>query len=511
LKLHRFQEKPEFDTVTLEQIQADLLTRARAGEVLDAGSQAWLNRHLLASALKQAVGVDVLPTLSPGFDGVLVSDAGQPFLIVADPSLGFSAQSIRATDIMWDRIWQLEKANFGCDPLFRFIPIDRLVSREEDPTVLHPMIQSEVPMIRTDLDRFSALESRALVMHGYEVARSVCAKRLTESPSAARTLPPWNPFAPASAAPPAVASGPRETTEARALRRSAHRRVWSTLLDWRDWPTYVFVPLLVFVFGVLPFLGWRFYQRAHLHATIVNAVAQGMPEFRKAMQLIEGDPLRGWKPAPIEQVAALKEVDHKDWELLNETRIADFRGFYPGGWLNKTPPYYYVSSILHVRRSPAAGGDGRLTLVYAFRGTGLEVRVPSQEFQPVVKQLKGPVDVHGEPGTLTHIELNLSQVPYGDSVNLECEFLFRDISHVKGYWVRYKPMMPTKMSNVWLLFPSDHPYRSYKLRSFVAGRSGEPESEEPRYLIDHPAGLVIAWSLTDPRVERTYECQWTTD
>jgi hypothetical protein len=92
---------------------------------------------------------------------------------------------------------------------------------------------------------------------------------------------------------------------------------------------------------------------------------------------------------------------------------------------------------------------------------------------------------------------------------VECEFLFRDVSHVKGYWVRYQPRMPTKMSNVWLLFPSSHPYRDYKLRSFVAGQPDAPESEEPRYLIDHPFGLVIAWSMTDPKQERTYECQWS--
>jgi predicted acylesterase/phospholipase RssA len=221
LKHHRLQEKPEFDSVALEEVPAALLTRARAGEVLEAGSQAWLNRNLLAGALKQAAGGNVLPTPSPGFDGVLVSDAGQPFLIVADPSLGFIAQSIRATDIMWDRIWQLEKANFGCDPLFRFIPINRVVSREENSTAMHPMIQAEVPMIRTDLDRFSDLESRALAMHGYEVARSVCSERLTESQSAARTLPPWNPFTPANSTPPSTASRSRETAEARSHRRSA--------------------------------------------------------------------------------------------------------------------------------------------------------------------------------------------------------------------------------------------------------------------------------------------------
>jgi predicted acylesterase/phospholipase RssA len=511
LKLHRFQEKSEFDSVAIQEAPAALLARARNGETLDPGSQAWLNRHLLASALKQAAGGDVLPASLPGFDEIIVSDAGQPFLVVADPSLGFIAQSIRATDIMWDRIWQLEQDNFGKDPQFRFVPVHRLVSRDEDPTALHPTIQAEIPMIRTDLDRFSPLESRALAMHGYEVARSICLNRLTESKSSVRTLPPWNPYASSSVGQSAAASGSQVTADARSLRRSAQRRIWSTLFDWRDWPTYVFVPLLIFLVGVLPVLTWRFYQHSVMHATVVNAVAQGMPDFRKAMELIEHGPHQNWKAEPVERVAALKEIDYKGWELVNDTRILDLRGIEPSGWFNRTPPHYYVCNILRIRKLPTYQGDGKLTLIYPFRGSAPEVRVPSREYQPVVQQLKGDVEVHDQPGSMTQIEFNLAHVPNGDSVNLECEFLFRDVSQVKGYWVRYKPMMPTKMSNVWLLFPSNHPYRNYKLRSFVAGQPGSPENEEPRYLIDHPLGLVIAWSLTNPKDERTYECQWTTE
>ena len=46
-------------------------------------------------------------------DRILVSDAGKPFQILGRSTIGFVAQSIRATDILWDRVWQLERENFG--------------------------------------------------------------------------------------------------------------------------------------------------------------------------------------------------------------------------------------------------------------------------------------------------------------------------------------------------------------------------------------------------------------
>jgi predicted acylesterase/phospholipase RssA len=507
LKHQALQQTPEFASATLEDAPAAaLLARARKGDSLEAGSQAWLNRHLLASVLKQAVGAVALPVPGPGFDEILVSDAGQPFLILSDTHLGFLAQSLRATDIMWDRVWQLEQDNFGKDPSIRFIPIHRFVSRDEDRTALHPALQAEVPMIRTDLDRFSPLETRALVMHGYGVARAVCAHRHSEATPAVHDLPPWDPYAPAAPASPAPHSGAQETTDARQLRRSSRRRIWTTLLDWRDWPTYVYAPLLLFVFGVLPFLGWQFYQQARLHQTVVDAVAQGMPDFRKAMQLLDGDPLKNWSGDPIQEVPVLAPVDYQGWELTNATWILDLRGVEGRGWWVKQPPVYYATYIMRLRKLPTYQGDGHVTLTFPHQTARPEVRIKAPELQPVIKCLPSKPD---DPASVIHIDLNLTQLPAGESTDLEVEFVFRDVTRLHGYWIRYRPMMPTRVLNCWMLFAANHPYRDYTLSSYVVGREGTKEIDEPRYKIDHPYGLVIAWSLSNPQVDRTYECKWT--
>jgi predicted acylesterase/phospholipase RssA len=130
----------------------------------------------------------------PRFDQILVSDAGKPFQILSDAALGFIGQSVRASDILWDRVWQLECENFGRQEGFRFLPITESVNLSEDPKALHPVIQAEVQSIRTDLDRFSPAEINALAQHGYAVARTVCRQHNVLGDTELPDVPPWAPL-----------------------------------------------------------------------------------------------------------------------------------------------------------------------------------------------------------------------------------------------------------------------------------------------------------------------------
>ena len=48
-------------------------------------------------------------------------------------ALGVFGQSVRATDILWDRVWQLERENFGQQPGFVFLPITKIVDLSDGP------------------------------------------------------------------------------------------------------------------------------------------------------------------------------------------------------------------------------------------------------------------------------------------------------------------------------------------------------------------------------------------
>src|SRR4051794_30723117 len=91
-------------------------------------------------------------------DGVLVSDVGKKISIRGGQRAGgIIRTSMRSSDILMDRVWQLETEAVAETPGFIFARISDVVKPEEDPTALHEEIQRQTANIRTDLDRFSPL------------------------------------------------------------------------------------------------------------------------------------------------------------------------------------------------------------------------------------------------------------------------------------------------------------------------------------------------------------------
>jgi len=122
------------------------------------------------------------------FDHVIISDAGATF----DPNYTKRFRSLlnaasRSADILMKRVGELEyervrEQNLFSEELlkdehrlkkFRFAQLATEVHPHEDPYALHLNVQRAAKSIRTDLDKFSNVEVRTLVAHGYCVARYV--------------------------------------------------------------------------------------------------------------------------------------------------------------------------------------------------------------------------------------------------------------------------------------------------------------------------------------------------
>jgi predicted acylesterase/phospholipase RssA len=189
--------EPEFARLSPPDPDAiPLMHTAREPGKIDAGEQLWLNRQLVDAAFRQATGKPCFNSLNACFDAVLVSDAGKQFTIAHDGRAGgVIATAMRSTDIVMDRVWQLETDTFSGTPGFVFAASSRVVERDEDPTALHPEVQRMANRIRTDLDRFSPLEISCLIQHGYGVGRSVCRERPELFGSNLPAGAPWNPLA----------------------------------------------------------------------------------------------------------------------------------------------------------------------------------------------------------------------------------------------------------------------------------------------------------------------------
>jgi predicted acylesterase/phospholipase RssA len=152
LRHYQLQREPLLTGLKPVDPDADALLHASrsGGRVLEASDQVWLNRHLLEAAFRQATGHPCFRRLDSVLDGTLVSDVGKRFQVRGNQRAGGVIRTaLRSTDIVMDRVWQLETETFQDSPSFVFAPITEVVDLAEDSTAMHPEIQRQAVNIRT--------------------------------------------------------------------------------------------------------------------------------------------------------------------------------------------------------------------------------------------------------------------------------------------------------------------------------------------------------------------------
>src|SRR5262249_15448245 len=125
LRQYQLHREPLFARLNPMDPDAEALLHAiRPGNrALETCDQAWLNRRLLEAAFRQATGHPCFRRLHSALDGVLVSDVGKRMKVRGpDHAGGMIPTPIRATDIVMDRVWQLETDIFRGTPGFVFAP-----------------------------------------------------------------------------------------------------------------------------------------------------------------------------------------------------------------------------------------------------------------------------------------------------------------------------------------------------------------------------------------------------
>ena len=447
------------------------------------------------------------------FDQILVSDAGKPFQILSDASLGVLGQSVRATDILWDRVGQLERENFGQQPGFIFLPITKMVDLAQDPTALHPVVQAEVQSIRTDLDRFSDAEINALVQHGYEVARAVYGQTIGD-PCGRPSQPPWAPIPSqkrAAGKPSGLdSSAPAAATQlARTLRGSSRRRVWSALLDPRDWPSYVYVLAVLVLFVYLPLQVYKLYRRAQMQAIVIDAIASGDPDFRQVLDLLDKDPTSNWSTIAIGEKAEPTKLDYSGLEILTHSRMLDLRNWNPDEATPDLQGRVLLRDRVTFKLVDLQSSHRRVTFRNVLPLEDVEYRQPKGRVQAVVSRVKESLEVFEGRGTGYEIQYDLARIPFGEPVTVEIAVLARLPVLMTGR-APFVIQCKTDLLSMWMLFPEGRPYRTYSLVRYPLDKSAPPQMMDPRNTIDHPYGSLIGWSVVNPQIGTVYECRWTT-
>lgn len=457
-------------------------------------------------------------------DGVLVSDVGKRIAVQSGGAGGLIRTALRATDILMDRVWQLENETFHGSPGFAFAPITEIVEPAEDPTAPHPEIQRQAANIRTDIDRFSPLEISSLIKHGYCVGRKACRANPDLFGSDLPQGAPWDPYAaPQDNAPaptpmtaitallhrvrekietPAKGAPAQITVEARTLQASAIRRIWSTLLDYRDWTSYIYVPLLVPILILLPYFVVKSYQRSHRANQLIQSFAQGSRDLEAMSQLLDNGPEAPWTGVAAEEVSKLAPPDYTGFEFLQASIIIDLRRWKPMAAGIDDPRF----SVLTYRRFKVIKqNDNTGNNLFVFPVVGQD---PKAEFRFPRQLLRPKLYKSCTPACHWEVVYDFQEVLPGESVDLVIEHLTRGdfLQHTEdSSAIRFPALTDIAEMTVWILMPAGMEYRSFRIL-----RKGKGNIEEVKVASEYLAedSTILAFRLLSVKANHNYELQW---
>jgi predicted acylesterase/phospholipase RssA len=455
-------------------------------------------------------------------DGVLVSDVGKKITVRGSQRAGGVIKTaMRSSDILMDRVWQLESEAIEETSGFVFARITEVVGPEADPTALHPEIQRQTANVRTDLDRFSPLEVSSLIRHGYCVGRAACRARPDLFGADLPANAPWDPIPEANGAKRVAATAARllgtrhpaatETIEARTLQASGQRRIWSTLLDFRDWVSYLYVPILVPLLFLTPYLVIKSYQRSARMSHLIDSLSHGSRDLDIMTQLLDG-PMLPWIGETAEEVRGMGEPDFKGFEILQDSRIIDLRAWNPAasGKYDADSVVYGYRRVKFLKKPEHAGNDlFRIGLLATHPKS--QFRFPSQEVQPKLLLLNDDSTASGEKKMRWQVSVDVSKVPAGDFVDLIYEhissgnFLKREAGSTT---ITFHTQADTAEVTRWFLLPQGKEYRSFRI---LGWETGKPETVKPvkvvtEFLADD--STILAYKLLSVKPGYTHEVTW---
>jgi predicted acylesterase/phospholipase RssA len=510
--------EPSFASLSLSDPDAAQLLSAAQGNdgEIEAGEQLWLNRQLVDAAFQRATSQNCFCSPNPCFDTVLVSDAGKQFKIRNAPAGGLIATAMRATDIVMDRVWQLETDTFTGTPGFVFAPISRVIEPDDDPTASHPEVQRMTANIRTDLDRFSPLEISSLVRHGYCVGRSACQSRGDLFGTSIPDGAPWDPLAEKSdkTTPPVPLisrtnnhPAAPETKQSRELQKSGARRIWSRLLDYRDWTSFLYVPLLIPLLVVLPYFAVKWYRQSQVAQQLIEGIAQSNQDYALMSKLLQEGPMAPFAGEAVEDVKELAPIDNKGIEVIADMRVLDMRQQrLRAAQATDEQSLAFVYRRMRIRKTDPAAD--RFVVHFRLPTAQVEVRELNHRIPSVIRKGQAATAAGGAPAHILEIAFDLSKVPERDVIDLPIELMSRNLVPRSDTSANFYVDDETGILSYWLLLPEGVQYQNFELLRYLTGKGSAPERVAPAYLFNTLQGQVLAFALLNLKPGFVYECRW---
>jgi predicted acylesterase/phospholipase RssA len=530
LRHHPLQHEPLFADLPLTNPEAQALRHrmdAPGESSLGPDDQLWLNRHLFEVVVRQKTGRDCFRRRQGSLDGVLVSDVGKPFEVQNNrPAGGLIRTAMRSSDILMDRVWQLENEAFGDTSGFVFPRMTDVVEPTEDPTALHPELQRQAARIRTDLDRFSSLEISALIRHGYCIGRKACRSHQDLFGAELPVGPPWDPTSaertdssPAEAPSPTVSRTDVATyqpspitAEARRLQNSSVRRIWSTLLDYRDWVSYIYVPIIVPLLVLVPCLVVRYYRDSQQAKALIETISQGSPDLDVVSRIMHG-PLPPWAGEPAEEVPELGPRSFQGFEILQDSRIIDLRRWNPAEAGKDDPTsLVYGYRRLKIRKTKQSAGSEVFRIGLLATHAQTQVRFPPQELWPKLRVMNVDGPGAGQKSKRFEASIDLRKIRTGSTVDLIYEHISPGnfVKHSEGGTsLDFNLEADTAEVTRWIFMPAGKVYVTFRLYQIEVGKPDTIEQITPVTEFLAKDYSIIGYKLLLLKAHTGHEVQWS--
>ena len=450
------------------------------------------------------------------WDGVLVSDVGKELEVQSNVRAGgLIRTAMRASDILMDRVWQLENETFAGTPGYVFARLTDIVTPDQDATALHPEIQRQIAGIRTDLDRFTQLEISCLIRHGYCVGRKTCRAHPEVFGTNLPDNPPWDPTS--ATRTPEVPSAFRSkgeatpiTREARALHASGVRRIWRTLLDYRDWASYVYVPIIIPILVLLPYFAFKSYERSQRINQLIESLAQGSRDVEEMTRLMEG-PVAPFVGARAEELPAQDKPTNKGYLILQDLRMIDLRQYKARAGVSDPDSLVYGYRRLKVRKEVENADNHTFRVSILALSPETQVNFPPQRLTPKLYSRTMSSSASGERQVHWEMGVDFRKVPAGDMVDVIYEhmspgkFLREGIGTTT---LAFEVEVETVELTRWLLLPPGRDYRTYQLIRYPTGKLEPAEHVQVVTQFVAEDHSILAFKLMALKPGYTYEIKW---
>ena len=285
------------------------------------------------------------------------------------------------------------------------------------------------------------------------------------------------------------------------------------MLDYRDWTSYVYVPLLVPPLVLLPYLVVKSYERSHRISQIVESLSQGSRDLEKMTSLLENKSTP-WLGEEAEEVRKLDEPDYKGFEFFQDSRILDMRSWKAekSGKSEPTSLVYAYRRLKVLKQSENA--ENNLLRIPLFpTSPKTVVRFPLAGASAKVAANEQGRRVWPPAKKVTHwqVTYDFEHVPAGDFVDLVFEY------HSPGLYLQrgehgtrmtFPVLADTAELTTWILMPEGKEYRGFRI---VRYETGKPEKVEAVKVVTEYLAedyTILAFKLLSLKHGHTYDVGW---